>query len=246
MKTIKQTLSGQKESGKRSLRGGKLVGLKKIISDLIQRIDANGKCTFDIHFTCHGRSVCDTLKPDVIFTLKGQHVTPCNAGVILCLESKGDPYDTDYAVGEAAQYGLPCLKLACPAKKSIVVGVSDLKCVRWFRMKVKDEASMQDNIDFHGYDITKSKTITTVRQSFCCFLISKPLDLGFDMGHPIYQVLLPTHIWKVVKFLGSGVTSEVYEVIKCDKSGDDAAMVLKIPTTEVDSESTFDREKCYL
>lgn len=173
----------------------------------------------------------------MILHLKGGCATPFNTGALLCLKSTSEGlYDSDASVGEASLYGEILLKEAWPVRASIVVGVSNLKSIRWFKMKRESRAGSYMHNPMHPYVIEQSPVTSDVREILCAFLAMDAHNLGIDLTYPIHQLQKGT--WEVIKFLGRGATNNVYEAKKGGR-----VLALKIP---INGSCAVEDDKFYL
>lgn len=198
-------------------------GPEKLMAALIRTIRVDN-CSLNISVEGHQPSVCGNFKPDAVAWLKGWSMTPYSTCFLLCLKSStGGKYDSDAACGTAFLYGKVLLQRAGPLRKCIVVGVSDLKEIRWFRIMLESEQqeTYSGRNSLHPYVVQQSIATKSVRQSLCNFLMRS--DLGINLTDPIFQ-MLPKDTWQITRHLGRGATSNVYEAMK-----DTQVLVVKVP-----------------
>lgn len=136
---------------------------------------------------------------EVMLLLQNFSPSPLTVSGIIKLHSNIDDLE---CIGELITKGELQLKECGPKKKNIVLGITDLKRVRWFCLTL-------DGIPC----VTQSFTDADARTSICGYQHVAPSLIGIHRQLSIYY--LPSS-WKLLKHLGSGFTSNVYLV---DRSG---------------------------
>ena len=171
----------------------------------------------------------------MILALKGFDITFYTAGALISLTSKGGGawYDNKEDVGALCRYGEVLLKRAGLVRKSILLGITDLKMIRFFLLAFQQDSSHTGN----PFVATNQSTPTaSVRLSLCGLVASAHSALGIDDSSPVYCLLGSP--WQENRFLGAGATSNVYEVEK-----DNQICALKMPVVDG---SVLDKDETYL
>lgn len=154
------------------------------------------------------KELCDPKIPDFILVSKElkEVPTPENVGAILFAQSTSESlkssksYSTSFAVGEAVAIGQILLRNASEKRRFIIVGLTNVRKIRWFRV---ERPSMAGN--FNG---VRSCEITSVRKSLAGFMCCSLETLG------IYEISIFVGQKQFVlgRWLGEGATSNVYAV----------------------------------
>ena len=160
------------------------------------------------------KDLCDPKIPDFVLVDKeSQEVpTPDTVGALLFAQSTSEAsknYSSTDAVGEAAAVGQILLRNASQRRQFVIVGVTNLKKIRWFKVKRPGTCSRQSEV-------------ALVRQSLagimCC-----PLE---TLGIYRNSILVGQQQYCLGRWLGEGATSNVYVV-----NVDNAECAVKVAKT---------------
>ena len=144
-------------------------------------------------------------------------------GALISLHSSGPTscFDKDYSVGQLITYGQEFLN-RIPERLSVVLG-TDLSQICWFRLTRSGASSSCSDADVSlgGFKVRRSCTTSSVKESIGGVLTAEPASLGLQMA---WRAHLPKG-WTITRYLGSGKTSNVYEV---DRGGGNGCVALKV------------------
>lgn len=190
---------------------------EKYFKELLSGLRDDASTCWKIKFTGSSPSVCGpVLKPDVLIYKRppsaGVDPIPLTTGVILELQSGGGKYNSYFNIGKAARYGEKMLESLMGFRRSVLVGVTDLEMVQWFKVIMEDKKRFTYEVHVELND---------VRGSLCALLKSSLSDLEVEV--PVLSVSRVEY--EPIRFLGSGATSNVL----CVKDEDDREYAAKIP-----------------
>lgn len=152
---------------------------------------------------CRIFSICS---PDVLIYKRppSAGVDPISlmTGVILELQSGGGKYNSYPNIGKAARYGKKMLESLMGFRRSVLVGVTDLDKVQWFKVVMEDRKRFMYEVHIELND---------VHGLLCALLNSSLSDLEVEL--PVLAVARVEY--EPIRFLGSGATSNVL----CERRG---------------------------
>ena len=198
---------------------------EKDFRELVNKLRYCASSPWNIKVTGSSSSVCGRdLKPDVLIYKRpqspGVDPVPLTTGVILELKSGAGKYNNDSNLGKAAHYGEKMLEHLRGFRSSVLVGVTDLEKVQWFKV-------IRTGRNIFKYEVHDE--LNDVRGSLCALLNISLGDLGVEL--PSLTVCGVEH--EPIRFLGSGATSNVL----CVKGEDGREYATKVPLSWKDLEN---------
>ncbi len=148
-------------------------------------------------------------RPDAVVHPAGTQPLPTNLVAIIELKNTNDALSDD-STGQAVAYAQHMLRHAVgPSRTSVLVAVTDLRVIRWFRVSRNSEG---------GFRYRVAPPMDDVKGTLTWLLHQTPEQLGavvprFYMGAQAGSAQELT----VKGFLGSGATSEVYQAVTPDE-----------------------------
>eukprot|EP00195_Chlamydomonas_chlamydogama_P013761 CAMPEP_0202895636 /NCGR_PEP_ID=MMETSP1392-20130828/4785_1 /ASSEMBLY_ACC=CAM_ASM_000868 /TAXON_ID=225041 /ORGANISM="Chlamydomonas chlamydogama, Strain SAG 11-48b" /LENGTH=554 /DNA_ID=CAMNT_0049580703 /DNA_START=472 /DNA_END=2136 /DNA_ORIENTATION=- len=182
-----------------------------------------GPCTLRAVDTHTAASVCGpSLKPDVVFIPTGaQYHVPLNTGIIGAWKRQDEPYMAAENVGKVLLYGEKMLcRLPHELRSSVLVFLSDLRRITWFRVK----RNVVDGVSSFTYDIGVEHDNVAASLCGAMGMTTEQLDLTPPLLKHLREKV------EVLDYLGQGATSFVYKVKPpADLSCDEEFLVAKQP-----------------
>lgn len=148
------------------------------------------------------KTLCDPKIPDFFLVIKNQQeATTESVGAILFTQSTSEnnnSYCSKSAVGEAISVGHIFLRNASQQRHFVIVGLTNLKKIRWFKVERPGMAGQ-----FHG---CRSCESSAVRHSLAGFMCCS-LDI---LGISTKSIMVEKEECRLGRWLGEGATSNVY------------------------------------
>ncbi|MCO5605348.1 hypothetical protein L7F22_059531 [Adiantum nelumboides] len=194
--------------------------LEEKFNKMLQKVKWH-QCKQEMVFTGHAREeLSDQKQIDYTIYIKGKCHVASNVTGLVSLYSFPDPgkhskrskYNCKAHVGHAIRRAISVLQSASPARKKIVVAVTNLRCIQWYTV---ERAWSEDAWDMRSPLVySRSVEIDSAKRSLAAVFLADPAHLFCQQSH---SYVIDGHELEFLEYLGSGVTSTVYMVNYLDE-----------------------------